>query len=113
MNPSTNLQISPELKAKLSELGFQKTFEENEVILRESSYIKAIPIVLQGSLRVMRTEEDGRELLLYYIKAGFVLETAMSLTFSNKESWTSTKFLTIIFQFHKWLIHYVISVLPK
>jgi CRP/FNR family transcriptional regulator len=70
MNPSTNLQISPELKAKLSELGFQKTFEENEVILRESSYIKAIPIVLQGSLRVMRTEEDGRELLLYYIKAG-------------------------------------------
>ncbi len=70
MNPSTNLQISPELKAKLSELGFQKTFEENEVILRESSYIKAIPIVLKGSLRVMRTEEDGRELLLYYIKAG-------------------------------------------
>ena len=70
MNPNNTLKISTELKAKLSELGFQKTFEENEVILRESSYIKAIPIVLQGSLRVMRTEEDGRELLLYYIKAG-------------------------------------------
>lgn len=70
MNSNNNLKISPELKAKLSELGFQKTFEENEVILRESSYIKAIPIVLKGSLRVMRTEEDGRELLLYYIKAG-------------------------------------------
>ena len=70
MNPNNTLKISPELKAKLSELGFQKTFEENEVILRESSYIKAIPIVIQGSLRVMRTEEDGRELLLYYIKAG-------------------------------------------
>ena len=70
MNPNNTLKISPELKAKLSELGFQKTFEENEVILRESSYIKAILIVLQGSLRVMRTEEDGRELLLYYIKAG-------------------------------------------
>lgn len=67
---SNNLHISPELKSKLSELGFQKTFEENEVILRESSYIKAIPIVLSGSLRVMRTEEDGREILLYYIKAG-------------------------------------------
>ena len=70
MNSNNTLKISPELKAKLSELGFQKTFEENEVILRESSYIKAIPIVLEGSLRVMRTEEDGRELLLYYIKAG-------------------------------------------
>ncbi len=70
MNPTNALKISPELKAKLSELGFEKTFEENEVILRESSYIKAIPIVLSGSIRVMRTEEDGRELLLYYIKAG-------------------------------------------
>ncbi len=70
MNPNNILKISPELKAKLSELGFEKTFEENEVILRESSYIKAIPIVLNGSIRVMRTEEDGREILLYYIKAG-------------------------------------------
>ena len=70
MNPNNILKISSELKAKLSELGFEKTFEENEVILRESSYIKAIPIVLNGSIRVMRTEEDGREILLYYIKAG-------------------------------------------
>lgn len=65
-----SLTISPELKEKLSTLGFEKSFEENEVILRESSYIKAIPIVLSGSIRVMRTEEDGRELLLYYIKSG-------------------------------------------
>ncbi len=70
MNPNNILKISPDLKAKLAELGFEKTFEENEVILRESSYIKAIPIVLSGSIRVMRTEEDGREILLYYIKAG-------------------------------------------
>lgn len=65
-----SLVISPELKSKLTELGFEKSFDENEVILRESSYIKAIPIVLKGSIRVMRTEEDGREILLYYIKAG-------------------------------------------
>ena len=65
-----SLAISPELKSKLTELGFEKSFNENEVILKESSYIKAIPIVLKGSIRVMRTEEDGREILLYYIKAG-------------------------------------------
>ncbi len=32
--------------------------------------IKAIPIVVKGTIRVSRTEEDGREILLYYIKAG-------------------------------------------
>src|SRR5690606_23476903 len=29
-----------------------------------------IPIVVDGSLKVIRTEEDGREILLYYIQAG-------------------------------------------
>ena len=60
----------PEIKEKLFEYGFVKTFSEGDVILSENAYIKAIPIVTKGSIRVMRTDEDGRELLLYYIKAG-------------------------------------------
>lgn len=61
---------SPEIKTKLSSYGTVKIFAEGDVILNENTYIKAIPIVTKGSIRVMRTEEDGRELLLYYIKAG-------------------------------------------
>lgn len=61
---------SSKIREKLIEYGFAKTFGENEVILNENAYIKAIPIVTKGSIRVMRTEEDGRELLLYYIQAG-------------------------------------------
>lgn len=61
---------SPEIKEKLSAYGIAKTFSEGDVILNENAYIKSIPIVTRGSIRVMRTEEDGREILLYYIKAG-------------------------------------------
>lgn len=61
---------SPEIKAKLSEYGKTKTFAEGEIILSENANIKAIPIVTKGSIRVMRTVEDGREILLYYITAG-------------------------------------------
>ena len=61
---------SPLIREKLAEFGFAKTFAEGETILNENAYIKAIPIVTAGSIRVMRTEEDGREILLYYIKAG-------------------------------------------
>lgn len=60
----------PEIREKLSTFGFAKTFAEGEVILNENANIKAIPIVTRGSIRVMRTDEDGRELLLYYIIAG-------------------------------------------
>ncbi|MDP5171195.1 MAG: Crp/Fnr family transcriptional regulator [Bacteroidia bacterium] len=61
---------SAALKEKLSEIGFAKTFREGDVILREDAYIEAIPIVTRGIIRVMRTDEEGREILLYYIHAG-------------------------------------------
>lgn len=61
---------SPQIREKLYQFGIAKTFKEGDVILNENAYIKAIPLVTSGSIRVMRTEEDGREILLYYIKAG-------------------------------------------
>jgi CRP/FNR family transcriptional regulator len=47
-----------------------KTFAEGETILRENAYIQAIPIVLDGAIKVIRTDDDGREILLYYISPG-------------------------------------------
>lgn len=61
---------SPEIREKLSQYGFQKTFKEGDVIQNDNSYIKAIPIVTKGSIRVMRSDEEGREILLYYIETG-------------------------------------------
>jgi len=40
------------------------------VLMQSNSYIRSIPIVLSGSMRVMQQDEDGREMLLYYIKPG-------------------------------------------
>ncbi|MDP4284525.1 MAG: Crp/Fnr family transcriptional regulator [Bacteroidota bacterium] len=61
---------SPEVKEKLVQYGNVKTFAEGDPILNENAYIRAIPIVIRGSIRVLRTDEEGREILLYYIKAG-------------------------------------------
>lgn len=70
LNDIVEFKSSPLIRQKLSEIGFTKTFSEGDIILNDNSYIKAIPIVTTGSIRVMRTDEDGREILLYYIKAG-------------------------------------------
>ncbi len=61
---------SPEIKEKLFDYGITKIFSEGEVILREDSYVTAIPIVTSGSIKVLRTDEDNREILLYYIRSG-------------------------------------------
>lgn len=61
---------SPELVEKLYQNGISKTYQEGEIILDENASIRSIPIVMKGMIKVIRTEEDGREILLYYIKSG-------------------------------------------
>lgn len=47
-----------------------KTLPAETVLMQSNSYIRSIPVVLSGSMRVMRQDEAGREILLYYIKPG-------------------------------------------
>lgn len=67
---SSEFNSSPELVEKLYLNGNKKTYKEGDIILDENSSIRAIPIVMKGMIKVIRTEEDGREILLYYIQAG-------------------------------------------
>jgi len=67
---SSEFNSSPELVEKLYQYGITKTYNEGDIILDENSSIRSIPIVMKGMMKVIRTEEDGREILLYYIKAG-------------------------------------------
>ena len=48
--------------------GQVKSYAAGTTILNINDYIKSIPIVLSGSIKVIRTDEKGREILLYYIK---------------------------------------------
>lgn len=61
---------SPELIDKLHKYSIQKNYKAGSVILNENASIRSIPIVTKGVLKVIRTEADGREILLYYIQAG-------------------------------------------
>ncbi|GEN76278.1 Crp/Fnr family transcriptional regulator [Chryseobacterium hagamense] len=67
---SSEFASSPDLVKKLRGNGMMKTYHEGDVILDENSSIRSIPIVMKGMMKVIRTEEDGREILLYYIRAG-------------------------------------------
>ena len=73
MNETQNelaFRVSKELQAKLIEYSIVKTYQAGNVILNENAHIRSIPIVNRGAIRVLRSEKDGREILLYYIKAG-------------------------------------------
>jgi CRP/FNR family transcriptional regulator, anaerobic regulatory protein len=66
----TEFKTSHTLREKLMTHSIVKNYKAGDVILNENASIGSIPIVASGSIRVIRTEEDGREILLYYIKTG-------------------------------------------
>ncbi|NGF57792.1 Crp/Fnr family transcriptional regulator [Parapedobacter sp. SGR-10] len=66
----TEFKSSPELVEKLQQYSIRKEYKAGSIILNENASIRSIPIVTKGTLKVIRTEDDGKEILLYYIKAG-------------------------------------------
>ncbi|MFS8083397.1 MAG: Crp/Fnr family transcriptional regulator [Ginsengibacter sp.] len=70
LNNIAQFQSSPELIEKLREHGFQKNYLSGDIILDENANIRAIPIIIKGSAKVMRTDSDEKEILLYYLKPG-------------------------------------------
>ena len=68
----------PKLLDRLLEKGQFLTFEPGKTLMEPGQFIKAVPLVLEGSIKIMRVDEDGKELFLYYLETG---ETcALSLT---------------------------------
>lgn len=66
----SEFKSSPDLINKLYEHSISKTYDAGSTILNENAHIRSIPIVTKGILKVIRIDEDGREILLYYIKSG-------------------------------------------
>lgn len=59
--------LNPELIKEIQTVSIIKEFPADTEILREGQYIKVIPIVLNGLIKVF-TRYEEKELLLYYIK---------------------------------------------
>ncbi|MCU0401567.1 MAG: Crp/Fnr family transcriptional regulator [Algoriphagus sp.] len=68
----------PRLLDLIMEKGQFVTFEHGKILMEPGQFIKAVPLVLDGSIKIMRMDDDGKELFLYYLEQG---ETcALSLT---------------------------------
>ncbi|HSF89569.1 MAG TPA: Crp/Fnr family transcriptional regulator [Saprospiraceae bacterium] len=59
--------LHPDLRKELETHAILKDVPQGTEILREGQYVKVIPIVLEGLIKVFSRHEE-KELLLYYIK---------------------------------------------
>ena len=61
--------LSYKLASEIIEMSSIVEIPENIEVMREGQYVKAVPIVTSGLIRVYTRNED-KELLLYYIQPG-------------------------------------------
>jgi CRP/FNR family transcriptional regulator len=62
--------LEPELIVEMGEVGRIRETTTDEIIMDVGDELKMIPIVLSGSIKVSRENDEGNELLLYYIEGG-------------------------------------------
>ncbi|UJH66735.1 Crp/Fnr family transcriptional regulator [Allomuricauda sp. SCSIO 65647] len=75
----------PLLKEEILKVGNVKSFKKGELLIREGQYLKVLPIVLKGSIRVFQTHED-REILLYYVQPQETCIMSLAACLFNNES---------------------------
>ncbi len=60
----------PELVEAILNVGKEVVIKEGEPIIRVGEFIKSTPLITDGLLKVIRQDEDGHEILLYYLDGG-------------------------------------------
>lgn len=63
-----------------------KPFKEGETIIDYGMAIKFMPYIISGTIRVMKNDEDNREILLYYLSSNESCSMAYSCCMEAKKS---------------------------
>jgi len=74
------------LQEEIAKVAVIRKFSSGEVTLDYNNYVKWVPIVLEGSLRVVRENEDGQEIFLYYLQVGDTCASSFTCCMTHKRS---------------------------
>jgi CRP/FNR family transcriptional regulator, anaerobic regulatory protein len=75
----------PEFKEELLQHCQVTSFNKGDVIVRDGQYVKFLPIVLKGAIRVYQQKED-REISLYYVRAQETCTMSLAAAYFNNQS---------------------------
>jgi len=55
---------------EVSEIGIFRDFKKDDIIIDVGQPLKYIPLLLSGSIKILRGDDDGDDLLIYFLEAG-------------------------------------------
>jgi CRP/FNR family transcriptional regulator len=78
--------FEPELIKEMAEFGALQQFKEGDLIMDYGKYIRMMPIVLKGTVKVYKHDDNGNEILLYYLSDMESCSMAYSCCLEAKKS---------------------------
>lgn len=79
-------QFEPALVAQIKASSSPKTFKANEVIMDIGLPVEYMPIIIKGAIKVLQEDEEGDELLLYFLEKGETCAMTMQCCLGNAKS---------------------------
>lgn len=81
-----NLNFEPQLIEELKLSGRLKKITAGSAVIKPGMPTSEIPLVVSGSLKVMRQDEDGKEIFLYYLEGGDTCAMSITCCMESKKS---------------------------
>lgn len=99
-----------ELIEEIMQVGYLHELEEGEILIDINQNVKNLPLLIEGSVKVLREDEEGNEVFLYYVDAGNTCAAALTCCMDAKRSniravvEEKTIFITIPYEYmDKWM----------
>lgn len=79
-------QFQPDLVDEINQKADFKQFKVGKVLIDFGAYVKSIPLVLSGTIKVIREDQKGNELFLYFLGGGDTCAMSLTCCMNHKKS---------------------------
>lgn len=86
LNESYGYLFEAALLSEINAVGHFKSVKAGETLMTVGSNISHIPLILNGAIKVMREDNDGDEILLYFLERGDTCAMTLSCCIGNSKS---------------------------
>ncbi|HIB37136.1 Crp/Fnr family transcriptional regulator [Mesonia sp.] len=78
--------FQPELVEEINKVAIFKEVEAGEELIKVGDYIRSMPLILTGAIKILREDENGDELLLYFLEKGDTCAMTLACCIGSKKS---------------------------
>lgn len=79
-------EFEPDLIREIEEKSFKRRLNIGQVLIDFGVPIKNIPLVLSGSIKIIREDKDGNEVFLYFLGGGDTCAMSLTCCINQKKS---------------------------